>query len=176
MGQLSLGVSYVDAANTLFLGNAHELLHTSGGGVNGLKSRYFGEPGTGEILAMTLDLRWRLRETFKPFSRALARVLGRSEHRLFGLSAHVVSIGQDEQPDLNFHDRQWFKWGSEFTYRPVNALKGGSQALDMTGSSSIPTMMRSHLGSSALASALALSATSISSPLTPIINMVTKFA
>ena len=111
VGQLSLGVSYVDAANTLFLGNAHELLHTSGGGVNGLKSRYFGEPGTGEILAMTFDLRWRLRKTFKGFNKQFGRLLGRSELRFFGLSAHVVSFGQDQQPDLNFHDRQWLKWG-----------------------------------------------------------------
>ena len=36
----------------------------------------------------------------------------------------MVSFGQDDQPDLNFHNRQWFKWGSEFNYRPVNALKG----------------------------------------------------
>ncbi len=124
VGQLSLGVSYVDAANTLFLGNAHELLHTSGGGVNGLKSRYFGEPGTGEILAMTFDLRWRLRKTFKGFNKQFGRLLGRSELRFFGLSAHVVSFGQDQQPDLNFHDRQWLKWGSEFTYRPLDLLRG----------------------------------------------------
>lgn len=124
VGQLSLGVSYVDAANTLFLGNAHELLHTSGGGVNGLKSRYFGEPGTGEILSMTLDLKWRLKESFKPLGKQFARIFGHSEIRLFGLSAHVVSFGQNERPDLNFHDRQWLKWGAEATYRPLDLLKG----------------------------------------------------
>ena len=124
VGQLSLGVSYVDAANTLFLGNAHELLHTSGGGVNGLKSRYFGGSGTGEILALSLDFKWRLRKTFKGLSRGLTRFLGQSELRLFGLSAHVVSYGQDAVPDQNFHDRQWLKWGTEFSYRPQQWLKG----------------------------------------------------
>ena len=123
IGQLSLGFAYVDAANTLFLGSAHELLHSSGGGVNGLKSRYFGEPGTGEILAMNVDLRWQLK-TFKPFLPEVASLLDRSELRLFALSAHVVSYGQNEQPDLNFHDRQWFKWGSEITYRGNRYLKG----------------------------------------------------
>ena len=124
VGQLSLGVSYIDAANTLFLGNAHELLHTSGGGVNGLKSRYFGGSGTGEILALSVDFKWRLHKTFKGLSRGLTKFLGQSELRLFGLSAHVVSYGQDAVPDQNFHDRQWLKWGTEFSYRPQQWLKG----------------------------------------------------
>ena len=123
-GQASFGISLVDAANTLFLGNAHELLHTSGGGVNGLKSRYFGEPGTGEILAMNFDIKWRLRDTFKGANKKVKRALGRSELRFFGMSAHVVSYGQNETPDLNYHDRQWFKWGAEGVYRPMNLLKG----------------------------------------------------
>ena len=124
VGQVSFGISLVDAANTLFLGNAHELLHTSGGGVNGLKSRYFGEPGTGEILAMNFDFKWRLRDSFKGMGKTLNKVLGRSELRFFGMSAHVVSYGQADLPDQNFHDRQWFKWGMEGVYRPLSILKG----------------------------------------------------
>ena len=83
VGQISMGISLVDAANTLFLGNAHELLHTSGGGVNGLKSRYFGEPGTGEILAMNFDFKWRLRDSFKGMGKTFNKALGRSELRFF---------------------------------------------------------------------------------------------
>ena len=92
--------------------------------MNGLKSRYFGEPGTGEILAMNFDIKWRLRDTFKGANKKVKRALGRSELRFFGMSAHVVSYGQNETPDLNYHDRQWFKWGAEGVYRPMNLLKG----------------------------------------------------
>ena len=124
VGQVHFGIAYIDAQNVLYLGDAHELLHSSGGGVDGLKSRYLGETGTGEILATTFELQWRVRETFTALFNALLKVVGDSQVRLFGMSAHVVSYGQSERPDQNFHDRHYLKWGAEALYRPRTLLKG----------------------------------------------------
>ena len=124
VGQLALGVAYVDAENADFLGDAHELLHTSGGGPTFGLSRYLGKPATGEILATHFEFAWRLRESLRPFGDRIAGIIGLSELKVFGMSAHVVTDNQNTNPTENYHDRMWLKWGSEFTYRPLSIAPG----------------------------------------------------
>ena len=84
------------------------------------------EDGTGEILVTAFDL------TFQPvlplqavLSPAVRGALEGLDLRAFGMSAYVLSKQQSDNPLENRHDRTWFKWGADLSYRPTQAWAHG---------------------------------------------------
>ncbi len=127
-GPLAFYVAHYQAENVLFLANAFELLHSTGG--RGLTENFFGadsENGTGEIRVVALD--WQLQ------ARALLRDLGRRPGdplrrwldgltlRVYGMTATVLSRQQSEDPLENRHDRTYLKWGVEPRYALPHPLR-----------------------------------------------------
>lgn len=120
VGPLALVVSMSKANNALFLANAFEIMHSTGG--RGLTQNYFGpdaDNGTGEIFAGALDLAIEPHRAVEALASedAARRVRGLSI-RLFGMLAHTTSKQASANPLENFHDRTYFKWGIEPFYRP----------------------------------------------------------
>jgi len=121
-GQMYAAVAKYSADQVVFLANAMELLHSTGG--RGLTDNFFGpdsENGTGEILVGAWDIRWELSSTLEPWRhKAWARALEGLNLRLFGMYAWVLSEQQSDDPRVNRHDRMYLKWGADILYRPLN--------------------------------------------------------
>jgi len=120
-GPLAFYVAHYKAENVLFLANAFELLHSTGG--RGLTENFFGadsQNGTGEIRVVALD--WLLQARtllhdlgYQP-SDPLRHWLDGLTVRVFGMTATVLSRQQSPDPLLNRHDRTYLKWGLEPRY------------------------------------------------------------
>jgi hypothetical protein len=118
-GPAHLVVSFNQARSVLFLANSYEILHSTGG--RGLTQNFFGDvdDGTGEALVFGGDLEWQPARLLEPFAGAdVARALSGFSVRFFGMLAWVASNTFSEDPVENFHDRVWFKWGLEPSWRP----------------------------------------------------------
>ena len=52
-------------------------------------------------------------------------MIGKSHIKTYAMTTHAVSYSQSMQPDENFHDRLYFKWGANAQYRPsYSKIKG----------------------------------------------------
>jgi hypothetical protein len=111
VGPLSALLSFLSADQVVFLANAFEILHSTGG--RGLTQSFFGPDsnnGTGQILMGGLELTWQLQNTFGSALRGL-------DLRLFAMTAWVASKQRSDDPLQNFDDRVYVKWGTEIFYR-----------------------------------------------------------
>jgi hypothetical protein len=116
VGPFTLWVAHYKAENVLFLANAFELLHSTGG--RGLTENFFGansENGTGEVRVIALDWEWRARTLLEALgygaSDPLRNGLDGLSVRWFGMTATVLSRQQSSDPLENRHDRTYLKWG-----------------------------------------------------------------
>ncbi len=119
VGPAHLLVSFDQVRQVLFLANSYEVLHSTGG--RGLTQNFFGDvdDGTGEALVFGGDIDWQPARLFETFAgHDVARALSGLSVRWFGMLAWVASDTFSENPVENFHQRVWFKWGVEPSYRP----------------------------------------------------------
>lgn len=112
-GPLYLAVAYYNAERALFLANAFELMHSTGG--RGLTENYFGitdsENGTGSMVVGGVNWPvniWR----------------GLYAH-FYGMLAHVWSEQESDDPLVNRNDVTAIKWGLEVGYRILDWLGVG---------------------------------------------------
>jgi hypothetical protein len=120
VGPLYLAMSLLTADKVIFLANAFEVLHSTGG--RGLTQNFFGPDsanGTGEILVGAMEFNWQLSRTLgKLFGAAAGRAVRGLDLKLFGMFALAASKQKSEDPLKNFDDRAYYKWGWELIFRP----------------------------------------------------------
>jgi len=116
VGPLTLSIAHYKAENVLFLANAFELLHSTGG--RGLTENFFGpdsKNGTGEVRVIALDWEWRARTLLAGLDYAASDPwrawLDGLTVRWFGMTATVLSRQQSQDPLENRHNRTYLKWG-----------------------------------------------------------------
>ncbi len=119
-GPLRFAFAFYEADKIEFLGDALELLHSTGG--NNLRQNFLGnqENGTGEIQVIGFDLTWQPKRSLAAVHERAARMLDGLDIRGFGMSAHVATPHERSEASDEFkNDRRYFKWGSELVYRAI---------------------------------------------------------